>query len=81
MITMNVKFFKVLGPHSPDLTMQELENELILFLSNSTSSNGIRKIMRNSILLLLRKKVLINIISFKGTKYIRSETIPFPSLI
>ena len=33
--------FKVLeGPHSPDLTIQELENELILFLSNSTSSNN-----------------------------------------
>jgi len=33
--------FKVLeGPHSPELTIQELENELILFLSNSTSSNN-----------------------------------------
>ena len=33
--------FKVLeGPHSPDLTIQELENELIMFLSNSTSSNN-----------------------------------------
>ena len=33
--------FKVLeGPHSPDLSIQELENELVLFLSNSSSSNN-----------------------------------------
>ena len=33
--------FKVLeGPHSPELTIQELDNELVLFLSNSTSSNN-----------------------------------------
>ena len=33
--------FKVLdGPHSPELTIQELENELILVLSNSSSSNN-----------------------------------------
>ena len=33
--------FKVLdGPHAPDLNIQELENELILTLSNSLSSNN-----------------------------------------
>ena len=33
--------FKVLeGPHSPELTIQELDNELVLFLSNSSSSNN-----------------------------------------
>jgi hypothetical protein len=33
--------FKVLeGPHAPDLRIQELENELILTLSNSVSSNN-----------------------------------------
>ena len=33
--------FKILeGPHSPDLVIQELENELILTLDNSSSSNN-----------------------------------------
>ena len=33
--------FKVLeGPHAPDLSIQELENELILFLSNAPNSNN-----------------------------------------
>ena len=37
--------FKVLeGPHSPELTIQELDNELVLFLSNSTSSNNYQEI-------------------------------------
>lgn len=33
--------FRVLdGPHAPELTVQELKNELILFLSNSSASNN-----------------------------------------
>ncbi|NBU46097.1 MAG: hypothetical protein EBS34_01390 [Flavobacteriales bacterium] len=33
--------FKVLeGPHAPDLNIQELENELILYLSNAPNSNN-----------------------------------------
>ncbi|MFM7637731.1 MAG: T9SS C-terminal target domain-containing protein, partial [Crocinitomicaceae bacterium] len=33
--------FKVLeGPHAPDLSIQELENELILYLSNAPNSNN-----------------------------------------
>ena len=33
--------FKVLeGPHAPDLTVQELENELILYISNAPNSNN-----------------------------------------
>jgi hypothetical protein len=33
--------FKVLdGPHAPDLAIQELENELILMISNGTASNN-----------------------------------------
>ena len=36
--------FKVLdGPHAPDLTLQELENEVILILSNPVNSNNYRE--------------------------------------
>jgi hypothetical protein len=36
--------FKVLdGPHAPDLTLQELENEVILLVSNPVNSNNYRE--------------------------------------
>lgn len=37
--------FKVLdGPDAPDLTIQELENQLIVYLSNKTSSNNYEQV-------------------------------------
>ena len=45
--------FKVLdGPHAPDLEIQELENELILTLSNPVNSNNYKEQYQELILLL-----------------------------